>query len=153
MDPSVLTDTASYENYLSKFTREVCFSPHTKLVLLKHDVFSLQVNRVFSGGYAYVTSETNVEIEMSLRCDAAVIKEKFGTFSKGIGMQNNSVYKDIFSELYVKYNNCIQFQQLAFLKCDFCYFGAVLVEANKVVLLLHIKYSILMSYSCWVILN
>ena len=54
---------------------------------------------VFSGGYAYVTSETKIEVEMSLRCDASVMKEKFGTFGKGIGMQNNSVYKDIFSEL------------------------------------------------------
>ncbi len=75
----------------------LCFSKkHTFNYLL---LSFLQISMVFSGGYAYVTSETKIEVEMSLRCDASVMKEKFGTFGKGIGMQNNSVYKDIFSEL------------------------------------------------------
>ncbi len=58
-----------------------------------------QTKQVYQGNYAFITSQTKIEIEKSITCDAADMDEKFHTFSKAIGVQTNSVYKDIFSEL------------------------------------------------------
>ncbi len=57
----------------------------------------LQIARVHKGNYAYITSQTKIEMEMSLSCAVDVMTEKLGTFNKGIGVQTNSVYKDLFS--------------------------------------------------------
>ena len=42
-----------------------------------------------------------VEIEQAKSCEIAVGKEKYMPMKYGVGMQNNSVYKDMISVVYV----------------------------------------------------
>ena len=51
--------------------------------------------------YAFITDEMTVEIEQAKSCEIAVGKEKYMPMKYGVGMQNNSVYKDMISVVYV----------------------------------------------------
>ena len=51
--------------------------------------------------YAFITDEMTVEIEQAKSCEIAVGKEKYMPMKYGVGMQNNSVYKDMISMVYV----------------------------------------------------
>ena len=53
---------------------------------------------VHEGGYTYVADMTALELEAAKDCDLAIMKEKFVPFYYAIGTQNNSVYRDLFSE-------------------------------------------------------
>ena len=49
--------------------------------------------------YVFITDEMTVEIEQARSCEIAVGKEKYMPMKYGVGMQHNSVYKDMISLL------------------------------------------------------
>ena len=56
---------------------------------------------VHEQNYAFITDEMTVEIEQAKSCEIAVGKEKYMAMKYGVGMQNNSVYRDMISLMYV----------------------------------------------------
>lgn len=45
--------------------------------------------------YVFLTDEMTVEIEQAKSCEIAVGKEKYIPMKYGVGMQNNSAYRDM----------------------------------------------------------
>ena len=56
------------------------------------------MDMVHSGGYTYIADMTALELEAANDCNLAIMKEQFVPMHYALGMQNNSVYKDLFSE-------------------------------------------------------
>ena len=58
---------------------------------------SIHMNTVHSGGYTYIADVTTLELEAANDCNLAIMKEQFSPMYYALGMQNNSVYNDLFS--------------------------------------------------------
>ena len=56
------------------------------------------IEMVKQGGYTYLVDITTLEVEAARDCNLAIMKEKFAPLLYGVGTQNNSVYKDLFTE-------------------------------------------------------
>ena len=59
---------------------------------------SQHLNLVNQGGYTYFADMTTTQMEVALNCDLKIMDQKFAPFLYGVGTQNNSVYKEVFSE-------------------------------------------------------
>ena len=59
---------------------------------------SEHMRMVNQGGYIYIADMTALEMEAAKDCNLAIMKEKFIPFYYAVGTQNNSVYRDLFSE-------------------------------------------------------
>ena len=53
---------------------------------------------VEKGGYVYFADQTTIDFIVAENCNLAIMKEKFAPLLYGVGTQNNSVFKDLFSE-------------------------------------------------------
>ena len=53
---------------------------------------------VYEGKYVYFSDLSSFQMEMTKRCDLALIRDKFTSVYYTIGLQNNSAYYDIFSQ-------------------------------------------------------
>ena len=59
---------------------------------------SEHMEMVNQGGYTYIVDITTLELEAAEDCNLAIMKEKFAPLLYSVGTQNNSVYKDLFTE-------------------------------------------------------
>ena len=59
----------------------------------------LHLEHMRAGGYAYITDEMTYEVESAKDCDIRVGKEKYIPMKYGVGMQHNSAYKSMFSNV------------------------------------------------------
>ena len=66
------------------------------------DVFNpshqVQVMKVLDGGYAYINDKSSMQIVMQKYCDLALAREEFLPLHYAIGLQQGSLYTDLFSE-------------------------------------------------------
>ena len=59
---------------------------------------SQHIDLVKQGRYTYFCDMTTAELEVALNCDLKIMKQRFAPFIYGVGTQNNSVYKNLFSK-------------------------------------------------------
>ena len=57
------------------------------------------IDQLFKGNYANITDEMTYEATTASTCETAVVNEKYMPLPYGVGMQKNSVYKDLISQL------------------------------------------------------
>ncbi len=57
------------------------------------------IKMVEAGTHAYLTDVTVSQLEISRNCELKTMDEKFYPMQYAMGVQNNSAYKHIFSEL------------------------------------------------------
>ncbi len=53
---------------------------------------------VHQGGYAYLTDETTLDVEMAKSCNLTSMQEQIFPMHYAFGFQNNSAYAEIFSQ-------------------------------------------------------
>ena len=59
---------------------------------------SEHMKMVKQGGYTYISELTALEMEAAENCNLVIMKEKIIPTYQSTGTQNNSVYRDLFSE-------------------------------------------------------
>ena len=57
------------------------------------------LDHMYSSRYAYICDMTGIWIEQSKSCDVEVMNERFLVAPYSVGMQNNSAYKDVISNM------------------------------------------------------
>ena len=54
---------------------------------------------MYSSKYAYIADMTGIWVELSKSCDVEVMKEKFLMAPYSIGLQDNSAYREVISNM------------------------------------------------------
>ena len=57
------------------------------------------LDHMYSSKYAYICDMTGIWMEQAKNCDVEVMKERFLVAPYSVGLQNNSAYKDVVSNM------------------------------------------------------
>ena len=60
---------------------------------------SEHVSHMYSSKYAYICDVTAIWVEQAKNCGVEIMKERFLMAPYSIGLQNNSAYKDVISNM------------------------------------------------------